>query len=67
MVFGMENPVSQNLIEFYNMSEHIDNGDPINVIYLDFSKTLDTVPHKRLMKKVNGHGILGKAAMWIEK
>ena len=31
----------------------------VNLVYLDFQKTFDKVPHKRLMTKVNAHGIKG--------
>ena len=49
------------------MLEHIDYGDPVDVIYLDFSNAFFTVPHKILINKIKGHGILDKAAMWMEK
>ena len=43
-----------NLLEFYvKMIYCLDRGDPVDVIYLNFSKAFDTVPHKRLMVKVN--------------
>ena len=32
----------------------------MDVIYLDFWKAFDKVPHKRLMVKVKAHGIEGK-------
>ncbi len=31
--------------------------DQLDVIYLDFLKALDTVPHKRLLLKLKAHGI----------
>ena len=44
----------------------IDNKSNIDIIYLDFQKTFDTVPHQRLLKKWKGYGIQGKVLCWIE-
>ena len=38
----------------------------MDVIYLDFRKVFDKVPHKRLMVKVKAHGIGGKIWGWID-
>ena len=57
-----------NLLEFYEcVSNYIDQGYPIDVIYLDFQKAFDKVPHKRLMLKVRALGIDGTVCNWIEK
>jgi len=32
----------------------------VDMIFLDFAKAFDKVPHQRLLKKLNGHGIQGK-------
>ena len=45
---------------------HVDNGHPIDVIYLDFQKAFDSVPHQRLLQKVSSFGIHGKILMWIK-
>jgi len=37
----------------------IDAGDPVDVIYLDFQKVFDKVPHCRLLQKIRVHGITG--------
>ena len=44
----------------------IDKGLDIDVLYLDFAKAFDKVPHKRLLKKVQAHGDCGKVYSWIE-
>ena len=36
------------------------------MIYLDFSKAFDIVPHHRLISKLTTHGIVGKTNIWIE-
>ena len=38
----------------------------MDVIYLDFAKAFDKVPHIRLMSKVRALGITGKIHRWIE-
>ena len=56
-----------NLLEFFeDISEKLDSGRPIDVIYLDFAKAFDKVPHKRLLKKLRAHGIGGTAYKWIK-
>ena len=39
----------------------------VDVVFLDFSKAFDKVPHVRLMSKVRAHGIVGNVAGWIEE
>ena len=35
------------------------------IIYLDFAKAFDKVPHFRLIKKLKAHGVDGNVAKWI--
>ena len=45
-----------NLLTFIEkMTLEIDEGNPMDVIYLDFSKAFDLVPNKRLISKLYGH------------
>ena len=46
-------------------TELIDEGIPIDCVYLDYKKAFDSVPHVRLMKKVHAFGIQGKLENWI--
>ena len=39
----------------------------VDVIYLDFQKAFDTVPHQRLLNKLTSFGIHGNVLKWIEK
>ena len=56
-----------NLLEFLEfVTDYVDQGFPIDVVYLDFQKAFDKVPHKRLMKKVGSLGITGKIYDWIK-
>ena len=34
-----------------------DEGSPVDVMYLDFQKAFDKVPHQRLLLKLKSHGI----------
>ena len=43
-----------------------DRGEPMDVVYLDFQKAFDKVPHRRLVCKLKAHGIGGMILMWIE-
>ena len=38
------------------------NNKAVDLIYLDFQKAFDKVPHERLLVKVMAHGIQGSAA-----
>ena len=43
----------------------ISRGNVTDVVYLDFQKAFDTVPHKRLMVKLQAYGISGVILNWI--
>ena len=44
----------------------MDQGKCIETVYLDFQKAFDTVPHRRMMVKLNSYGITDKTHNWIE-
>ena len=48
------------------VTAYVDEGSPVDVLYLDFSKAFDKVPHKRLVNKVKAHGIGNTIWRWIE-
>lgn len=45
---------------------NVDKGEPSDVIYLDFQKAFDKVPHSRLLLKIKALGIDGRVACWIK-
>ena len=45
------------LLFLEKVTKYIDEGNPVDVLYLDFSKAFDRVPHKRLCSKLQAHGI----------
>ena len=52
--------VTQLLHVVEDLSDMFDNGDPYDIIYLDFKKAFDQVTHKRLAAKLESHGITSK-------
>ena len=59
---------STNLIAVLDKwSEALDNGLPVDAIYLDFAKAFDSVPHIRLLTKLKGYGIDGNVCGWIRQ
>ena len=60
-------PCFTNLLEtFENWTEALDKGYGLDILYLDFRKAFDTVPHKRLILKLQQYGISGSLLKWIE-
>ena len=57
-----------NLLHFFPQvidTYDTDNNKAVDLVYLDFQKAFDKVPHERIMTKVNAHGIQCDAARWI--
>ena len=56
-----------NLLDFFHdMYSVYDNSRAIDILYLDFQKAFDKVPHKRLMAKVRSLGIIDEVSDWVE-
>ena len=56
-----------NLLEtMEHWTEIIDEGDSIDVAYLDFRKAFDLVSHRHLIYKMSKYGITGQVLKWIE-
>ena len=43
----------------------IEMGQSIDIIYTDFAKAFDKVPHQRLLRKMKYLGIVGNALHWV--
>ena len=52
---------------FEEVTKILDNGEAVDLIYLDFAKAFDKVPHCRLFKKLEAHGIRGNILNWIKE
>ncbi|KAK4815791.1 hypothetical protein QYF61_007231 [Mycteria americana] len=56
-----------NLISFYDkVTRLVDEGKPVDVVYLDFSKAFDTVSHSILLEKLAAHGLDGCTLGWVK-
>ncbi|CAI2737970.1 unnamed protein product, partial [Dicrocoelium dendriticum] len=53
------------LIARETWAEAIDTRKRVDVIFIDFSKAFDKVPHVRLLHKLQGIGITGNLLSWI--
>ena len=60
------NCISNLLICMEMWTEMIERGLPIDVIYTDFAKAFDRVPHQRLLRKMKDIGITGDILAWVE-
>lgn len=48
------------------VTKYVAEEHPVDVIYLDLQKAFDKVPHKRLLQKLQAHGIEGQVLRWIQ-
>ena len=50
------------------ITKWIDEGSPVDIIiYLDFQKAFDKLPHQRLLLKLKAHVIVDGIIDWIEQ
>jgi hypothetical protein len=47
-------------------TEWLDEGGAVDIIYLDYRKAFDSVPHRRLLYKLSKYGISGQVWTWIQ-
>ena len=56
-----------NLLDFFHDIFNIyDDCKELDILYFDFQKAFDKVPHRRLLSKIKAHGIEGSVLIWIE-
>nr|VZI12352.1 unnamed protein product [Spirometra erinaceieuropaei] len=44
----------------------VDEGSALHVVYIDFKKAFDSVPHQRLLHKLSRTGVRGNLLKWIQ-
>ena len=57
--------MTQLLLTMEDFTTYFEQSDSFDVVYLDFRKAFDTVPHCRLIEKLKGYGIVGNILDWI--
>ena len=57
--------ITQLLEVMENFTCLLDDGYSFDVVYLDFKKAFDTVPHERLLLKLNAYGVCGNILQWV--
>lgn len=56
-----------NLLSFLDyITDQVDRGEDIDLVYLDFSKAFDKVPHKRLVYKLREYRLNSFIVNWVE-
>ena len=48
-----------------NILKTLNNGEEVDVIYLDYAKAFDKVDHKILLAKAKRYGISGQTLQWL--
>ena len=57
-----------NLLTFLDrVTDGLDRGESVDVIFLDFAKAFDKVPHERLLRKMEAYGIGGEVLAWVRE
>ena len=51
---------------FEDVTKWVDEGSPVDIIYLDLKKAFAKVPHQRLLHKLKAHGRGNGMINWIE-
>ena len=58
--------ITQLLEVMEDFTLYMQSKNSFDIVYLDFRKAFDTVPHQRLLTKLKAYGITGKLHTWIE-
>ena len=67
MILKSEVMLNKYVLFLEEITKWIDEGSPVDTIYLDFQFFLDKVPHKRLLLHLKSHDIMNGIIDWIEQ
>ena len=56
---------SQLILTVHDLAKSLDSRSQIDMVIMDFSKAFDSVPHNRLLFKLNRYGIQNNTHRWI--
>ena len=56
---------TQLIVTMHDLLKSYDKGAQVDVVVLDFSKAFDTVPHDKLLYKLQQYGIQGTIHQWL--
>ena len=57
--------INQYIMFLEDIIKWVDEGSPVEIIYLDFLNAFDKVPHQRLLLKLKAHGIGNGTEKWL--
>ena len=57
---------TQLILTHHKWARALDEGRQVDVVFLDFSKAFDRVPHQALLHKLSNFGISGELLKWCE-
>ena len=52
---------------FFEITKWVDDGSPVDVIYVDLQKAFDKVRHQKLIFKLKPHGMGNGIINWIDQ
>ena len=58
--------MTQLLCALDDWTETLDSGNSVDVLYPDFKKAFDSVPHESLLKQIYAYGFRGDLFNWIQ-
>ena len=58
--------ITQLMESIHDWVDSLERKQPVDVVYLDYKKAFDSVPHERLLVKLHAYGIRGNLLQWIK-